>query len=685
MIIDNEQEDNKYIQDRAGDRAISWLNTRLDVWRDHRKNNYEAKWEEYYRIWRGIWAAEDKSRQSERSRLISPATQQAVEATVAELEEATFGRGQWFDIQDDFQDKDSKDIETLKNLLREDCEYNKVPTAIAEAYLNACIYGTGIAELIVEEKTKRVPSEQPMMPGIMARGITEKPVVGVRWKSISPFNFLIDPTSTNVEDSLGVAIETSESIHLIVEKIQDGTYFDADLGNFSEKDKDPFDDEDVSDNQDKVKITKYYGLFPQNLIDAVNKEEVGKDEDGLEEIGEEAELEEDNDICSDDTLIECIIVIANDNILLKAIPNPYMMADRPIIAFPLDKIPDRFWGRGIVEKGYNGQKALDAELRSRIDALALTTHPMMAIDATRLPRGAKFNVQPGQTLLSNGNPHEVFMPLNFGQLAPTTFNAANDFERMIQMGTGAIDTASPQSINGRNSTASGMSMMQGAAMKRQKRAIMNVQYNFLIPGIYKTAYRYMQFDPERYPIKDIKFIPTAAMGIMAREYEQQMNIQLLSMTQQGSPLFMLLIKNIFQNSSMANREEAIETLTQMMQPDPQKQQAEQQAMQMDMVDKQTSIEYKKAQIQQLMGQLMLEEQKLKLDASLAQQDKSPKDPVEVQLKVADLAMREKQLNHQVQKEIAEIAQRDRELDIKAGEAVTKHMSATQPKETVTGV
>ena len=128
---------------------------------------------------------------------------------------------------------------------------------------------------------------------------------------------------------------------------------------------------------------------------------------------------------------------------------------------------------------------------------------------------------------------------------------------------------------------------------------------------------------------------------------------------------------------MANREEAIATLTQMMQPNPQQEQAQQQAMQMEMMDKQTSIEYKKAQIQQLMGQLMLEEQKLKLDAALAQQDKSPKDPVEVQMKVADLAMREKQLNHQVQKEIAEIAQRDRELDIKAGEAVTKHMSATQ--------
>ena len=42
-----------------------------------------------------------------------------------------------------------------------------------------------------------------------------------------------------------------------------------------------------------------------------------------------------------------------------------------------------------VRKGITAQKALDAELRARIDALALTIHPMMAMDATRMPRGAK--------------------------------------------------------------------------------------------------------------------------------------------------------------------------------------------------------------------------------------------------------------------------------------------------------
>ena len=56
--------------------------------------------EEYYRLWRGIWAAQDmETAKSERSSriIISPALQQAVESSVAEIEEATFGRGKYFE------------------------------------------------------------------------------------------------------------------------------------------------------------------------------------------------------------------------------------------------------------------------------------------------------------------------------------------------------------------------------------------------------------------------------------------------------------------------------------------------------------------------------------------------------------------------------------------------------------
>ena len=92
------------------DSLEGWVINKCDKWRDHFDSNYEERFDEYYRLWRGIWAKEDSLRNSERSRIISPALQQAVESSVAEVEEATFGRGTFFDIKDDLQDPNQGDL-----------------------------------------------------------------------------------------------------------------------------------------------------------------------------------------------------------------------------------------------------------------------------------------------------------------------------------------------------------------------------------------------------------------------------------------------------------------------------------------------------------------------------------------------------------------------------------------------
>ncbi len=132
----------------------NWVINKVDQWRDHFNANYEQKFDEYYRLWRGQWAKEDMTRESERSRLISPALQQAVESSVAEVEEATFGRGKWFDIKDDRNDQDPSDIAYLREQLTEDFHYTKTRKSIAECILNSAIFGTGIGELVIEEVKK---------------------------------------------------------------------------------------------------------------------------------------------------------------------------------------------------------------------------------------------------------------------------------------------------------------------------------------------------------------------------------------------------------------------------------------------------------------------------------------------------------------------------------------------------
>jgi len=551
----------------------SWVIGRVDKWEQHRNTNYLDIWDEYYRIWRGIWSSSDKTRSSESSRLISPATQQAIEATVSELEEAIFGREQWFDIRDDVGDKDNQDVTIIRVNLQDDLERAKVKNAICESLLNGAIYGTGIAKINITEEILKTPVESKIPDTLSYDTVIEEiEVVTVKVESLTPKEFVIDPTASSINEALGVAQIVIKPKYEIIEAIKEGIYEDKPLGSYGHADL-GFDEENGSfaSDDDKVKITEYWGRVPAKFLEEKEKS-----------------ITDDFDY-DDDDLIEAVVVIANDNVVLKATENPYMMGDRPFVSYQHDRVPNKFWGRGIAEKGYNPQKALDAELRARIDALALTTHPMMGVDATRLPRGVKFEVKAGKTILTNGDPRQTLMPLNFGSLAQSTFTEAAELERMVQMGTGAMDSATSNSANPRNATASGMSMLQAASIKRQKRTIMNFQENFLLPLIEKAAWRYIQFNPERYPTGDYRFTAYSSMGIMAKELEMTQMIQLLSMTQQGTPAFYILLMSIFENSSMSNREEMKMAIVQQMQPDPQAQQMQQITQQMQLQQAQAEI------------------------------------------------------------------------------------------------
>ena len=632
-----------------------WVITKCDDWRDHFEANYAQKFDEYYRLWRGIWAQEDVTRESERSKIISPALQQAVESSVAEIEEATFGRGKFFDIRDDSNDPDKADIVYLRTHLHQDFEKTKVRKAVAECLINSAVFGTGVAEVVISEEKEMKPATQPIMGGDLTAvgvNITDRTVVSLR--PVMPQNFLIDPVATNVDESLGVAVDEFVSAHTVEQLQETGVYKKCHIGTAA-PDFDIEPDQDLTTySDDKVRLTKYYGLVPTYLLrDAQAQLARSEDSDEEEEI---VALGEDGSMLNDEEenyYTEAIVVVANGGILLKAEENPYMMGDRPIVAFPWDVVPSRFWGRGVCEKGYNSQKALDAEIRARIDALALTVHPMMAMDATRIPRGSKPEVRAGKLILTNGNPAEILQPFNFGQVSQITFAQADALQKMVQTATGAIDSAGiAGSING-EATAAGISMSLGAIIKRHKRTLINFQESFLIPFVTKAAHRYMQFDPENYPVADYKFNATSTLGIMAREYEVTQLVQLLQTMKADSPLYSALISAIIDNMNVSNREDLIQRLEQAGQPSPEQQQAQQAAQQAEMQFQQSQTaalsgqaQESQARAQKIAMETQLMPQELEIDRMKAvttnlkagtEDDKE----FERRLKVADMLLKEK--------------------------------------------
>jgi hypothetical protein len=619
-----------------------WVITKCEDWRDYYESNYEGRFEEYYRLWRGIWDPADSDRKSERSRIISPALQQAVESNVAELEEATFGRGKWFDVSDNLGDTQKEDVLFLRNKLTEDFENCMVRKSVAECLINAAVFGTGVGEIVIEEMKEMTPGTQPVMGGdLQAVGVNVADRVVVKLKPVLPQNFLIDPVATSVDDAMGVAVDEFVSKHHVELLQEQGVYRNVYVGSAA-PDTDLEPDQDITIyNDDKVRLTKYYGLVPRELLNAALS-----DDEEYAEVAEEGK---------DSRYVEAVVVVANGGVLFKAEANPYMMQDRPVVAFPWDVVPGRFWGRGVCEKGYNSQKALDTELRARIDALSLTIHPMMAIDATRLPRGAKPEVRPGKIILTNGDPREVLQPFNFGQVNQITFAQAGALQQMVQQATGAVDSAGiAGSVNG-ESTAAGISMSLGAIIKRHKRTLINFQQSFLIPFVKKAAYRYMQFDPENYPVADYKFNASSTLGIIAREYEVTQLVQLLQTMGKDSPLYNTLIQSVVDNMNLSNREELVAALSQASQPNPQAQQMQQQIQQLQMQFQQSQTQALSAQAQEsqaraakLVAEAQAVPMELEIDRinavtrNLKEGDAEDKE-FERRMKVADTLLKERQI------------------------------------------
>ena len=618
---------------------VAFVMDRCNQWRDHRDENYLDRWDEYERLWRGLWADEDKTRSSERSKLISPALQQAVDNKQSDMEEAVFAKGVFFDIVDDSEDQNKADIEIMRTRLTEDFKKDRIRKQIGNVMTLAEIYGTGIGELIVKQKKQLKPSTQPSAnPGLNMIGVQSSVRVSVDLKPINPRNFLIDPNAANIADALGCAVEEYVGRHTVIKGMEDGVYRQVSVGDAAvDTDLEPTQDLTYYQS-DKILLLRYYGLVPKRLLD--NPDEV---------TAEEEELYSD--------MVEALIVIANGESLLKAEENPFMMQDRPIVAYQADSVPGRFWGRGTAEKAYNMQKAVDAQIRSHVDSLGLTTAPMMAVDASRLPRGQKFEIRPGKTIMVNGNPQEILQPFKFGVTDKTNIETAQLFERMMLQATGTLDTANlPAQVSGGDAPAAGLAMAVSGIIKKNKRALVNFQEDFLIPFVQKAAWRYMQFAPDRYPVQDFEFIPSGTLGMVAREFEQAQMMAMMSTLGPNSPIVPLLLQGIVEYSSLPNRESLLQQLQQLTQPNPEQQQAQQQATQLQLADAQATVQEKQARAQKasaeaqkaaIEAQLMPEEVRAKIvnaaTQNLPNNDDSAEREFQRRIKIAELMLKEEDI------------------------------------------
>lgn len=589
-------EDKKEDESNAPDpRLAEWIMEKVARWRKSRDNNYGENWEKYYRIWRGKWSNELKQKLAERSRIITPATQSAVDQTVAEMAEAVFGRGLWFDLTEEAPppqtpappppgtppgtpppapQQSPEDIarerdEQVRDNLIDDFANSRLVDDMVEVFYNGGIYGTGIAKRIVETRLDGTKY--------------------VCWTPVMPSGFVIDSAALTIDEALGCAHETIRPQHEIDDKIADGEYHGGDLGTtasgFGHTDllKGGLTDFYEVDPQDGVYITEWHGKVPAEFMKPAKADNPDADL---------AADDDDGDEDDEPKYIEAIVVISNGTHVLKAEENT--LADRGFIAYQHHRSPNSFWGIGVVEKAFNSQAGLDGEVRARQDALALTTYPVVGIDSTRMPRAMNMLITPGKTILTNGQPNEIIQPISFGSLNNSSFQQSGDMERYVQVATGANDPAKP--VNG-NSTASGQSQQSSAFIKRAKLTMQAVD-GFLAGLIRKSIIAYSALNPQRYP-KIPQFTVNSTMSIMAREFEQMQMTNLLAVVPQQSPAFPIILKGIIENYSGPSKDKIIEAIEQTMKPDPAQVQFQQQTQQLTLAKLQGDVNKINAEVDEV--------------------------------------------------------------------------------------
>jgi hypothetical protein len=199
-------------------------------------------------------------------------------------------------------------------------------------------------------------------------------------------------------------------------------------------------------------------------------------------------------------------------------------------------------------------------------------------------------------------------------------------------------------------------MAVSGIIKKNKRSLVNFQEDFLIPFVQKAAWRYMQFAPERYPVKDFEFIPTGTLGMVAREFEQAQMMAMMSTLGPNSPIVPLLLQGIVEYSSLPNRESLLQQLQQLTQPNPEQQQVQMQATQLQLADAQASVQEKQARAQKataeaqkaaMEAQLMPEKLKVDVVQAASTNIDDPNREFERRVKIAELLLKEKDIDNKL--------------------------------------
>ena len=398
----------------------------------------------------------------------------------------------------------------MEKLIHDQIEESNGSSEIRNALLESALLGTGIVKgpfNFNKKLNKWVVGENG------ERNYNPLEVRVPRIEFVSCWDFFPDPAATNIEECEYI-VHRHKMNKSQLRQLRNMPYFDEDAirnalmdgPNYVEKDYESQlkDDARVEDSyQSNFEVLEYWGI-----MDAEYAREVGIELS--DEIDDLDEVQINAWVCG--------------NRLLRAVINPFTPYRLPYHAFPYERNPYNFFGIGIAENMDDSQQIMNGHARMAIDNLAMAGSLVFDVDESALVGGQSMEVYPGKIFRRQaGIPGQSIHGIKFPNTAPENMMMFDKFRQLADEQTGIPSYSHGQTgVQSMTRTASGMSMLLGAASLNIKTVVKNLD-DFLLKPLGEAFFQWnMQFFEGSLDVEgDLEVRATGTNSLMQKEVRSQ--------------------------------------------------------------------------------------------------------------------------------------------------------------------
>ena len=338
---------------------------------------------------------------------------------------------------------------------------------------------------------------------------------------VSVWNFYPDPDANNMDEAQFV-IERHKLSRSQLRALKRRPYFRSsvieEVISFGENYVKSYWEDDLSDYAPESGVERFEVLEYWGMVDVSMLMEQGVD------IPRELE---------DADELQANVWICNGK-LLRMVMNPFKPAKIPYMAAPYELNPYSFFGVGIAENMDDTQTLMNGFMRMAVDNAVLSGNLLIEVDETNLVPGQDLSVYPGKVFRRQGGaPGQAIFGTKFPNVAGENLQLFDKARVLADESTGFPSFAHGQTgVQGIGRTASGISMLMGAATGSIKNVIKNVD-DYLLRPLGEGMFRFnMQFDFDPEIKGDLEVKARGTESLMANEVRSQRLMQFMQVASQ---------------------------------------------------------------------------------------------------------------------------------------------------------